>query len=237
MKLASIAVAQFIIVISTLPTLIAGIDEVNNLLRQSLYNVIPSSNSILLKRGIDNENNNENERNMLEIEALDNPVEHDISTDCMVKKNKRTCVLCQNQFNQDVCTHSTCPLGATEESLTNDCTCEIKIGSTSCKSCSYCDNGSQEISFAYNCGTYGESKCCFEKDNLRTCTLCQDSNGQRLCTHATCPVQTQNDDNNACTCKITIGDFVCDRCEYCDLTKTKFAYDCGKYGKDLKCTT
>ena len=42
-----------------------------------------------------------------------------------------------------------------------------------------------------------------------------------------------NKDNEvvACTCKITIDDFVCDACEYCDHTKTNFAYDCGVYGK------
>ena len=88
-----------------------------------------------------------------------------------------------NKFKQNVSAHSTCLLGPIEESLTEDCTCEIKIGSTLCKSFSCWGNSFENISFVHDCGTCGESKCCFEKDNLIMCTLFQDSNGQRLCSH------------------------------------------------------
>merc|ERR1719469_777284 len=114
-----------------------------------------------------------------------------------------------------------------QQSFENIITCRIQIGSMECKSCTYCDT-TDEISFAYDCGAYGESKCCFEKNDLRTCTLCQDLNGQQLCTIATCPLE--EDTSLRCTCNITIGNTVCDSCKYCDHTQTTFAFNCGEYG-------
>jgi len=221
-----VAIVNVIITV-LIPKLIVGLDKVNDLLQHSLDNTIQSRNSEKITH-----------RNLIE----ENNTNSNMSIDCKDKnKKRRTCKICQHKFDQDICTYSTCRIGATEETVTSDCTCEIKIGERTCNSCSYCGNNhNNEISFAYDCGDFGESQCCFEKNNYRTCTFCQDLNEQQLCTYSTCPLPSENSqsDNDVasssslCTCKIIIGNFECDKCEYCDNTLTKFEYDCGIYGKN-----
>jgi len=154
-----------------------------------------------------------------------------IDNDCSVSDNKRTCSLCQQQDNKEICAYSTCPLGSTKESIISDCSCRIQIGSYTCGSCTFCES-EEGISVGYECDDYGKSECCNEKNGLRACTQCYEFEevDQKLCVTKSCPLDSENT-SLTCTCNIKIGNKVCNSCQYCDNSLTTFGFDCGaEYG-------
>lgn len=141
---------------------------------------------------------------------------------------KRTCSLCHESNGSDVCVSAECEINSES---TETCTCSIFVGDYKCPSCTYCKTGIslKETSFTYDCGKYGKRmECCLERNEKRTCTVCEDHRIQ-ICTTIDYQISNTIETDQVVDCTIFIGGKECNYCEYC--APNVFAFDCGENGK------